>query len=217
MRAFRTALSIGVLTWGCSAMAADRPTVRLVASRMRQPIAEMPPQEAELIPPSNAEEIDVGAEDVPAENVPAGETSGAANNPFNYGTSQGSGLPASPYPAGLSYMMTPQPFRVPIPDRFYYPHPHYVRRCPYYPKGFYWGANWNRRYLPPNNLHRGAFRFNPYLSNRKAHKHGTGGHHHQHRPCLPVVTQSEQPYMKVADIEAPIERQQNAERAIEDR
>ena len=119
MRAFRTALSIGVLTWGCCAVAGDQPTVRLVVSKSHQTIEELEaPQETELIPPSNAEEYDEGAEDPRAENIPAGESSGTTENPFDYGTRQGSGLPASPYIAGLSYMMTPQPFRVPIPDRY---------------------------------------------------------------------------------------------------
>src|SRR5487761_1098755 len=51
-------------------------------------------------------------------------------------------LPYTPYPAGLSWVLTPQAFRVPIPNRIYYPPQHYVRRCPYYPRGYYWGANW---------------------------------------------------------------------------
>jgi hypothetical protein len=78
-------------------------------------------------------------------------------------------MPFTPYPAGLSWTMTPQPFRVPIPDRFYYPPCSYVRRCPYYPRGYYWGANWNRHVIGPGNLlHCQLFRFNPYWTAAKA-------------------------------------------------
>ena len=85
---------------------------------------------------------------------------------------QGSGIPYSPYPAGLPYTLTPQPFRVPYPNRIYYPIPHYVRQCPYYPKGFYWGADWNRRLLGCNPwLIHGDKRFNPYLTQAKIQHH----------------------------------------------
>lgn len=84
-------------------------------------------------------------------------------------------LPYTPYPAGLSWMPTPQPFRVPFPDRIYYPPHTYVKRCPYYPRGYYWGANWNRRMLGGENLLFGSrFRYNPYWTAAKAN----------HRPKL---------------------------------
>lgn len=90
---------------------------------------------------------------------------------------QGSGIPYSPYPAGLSYTLTPQPFRVPYLNRIYYPIPHYVRQCPYYPKGFYWGADWNRRLLGCNPwLIHGDKRFNPYLTQAKIQHHNGGSH-----------------------------------------
>ncbi|HUY34360.1 MAG TPA: hypothetical protein VMV69_16560 [Pirellulales bacterium] len=178
---------------------AGQGTVRFAASRTRQPNTETPPpeetelmpppEETELMPPLNPTENDDTPEGVPTEKVDPSEPSGTTVNPFDYGTRQGSNVPSSPYIAGLSYMMTPQPFRVPIPDRFYYPCPHFVRRCPYYPKGFYWGADWNRRFLPPNNLIHGNFRFNPYLSNHKAQKHGARGGHSGNR-CPKVVAQA---------------------------
>ena len=74
-------------------------------------------------------------------------------------------LPYTPYPAGLSWVMTPQSFRVPIPDRIYYPPHHYVRKCPYYPRGYYWGANWRFNVIGRGNLLCfGTYRYNPYLT-----------------------------------------------------
>ena len=99
---------------------------------------------------------------------------------------QGSGIPYSPYPAGLSYTLTPQPFRVPYPNRIYYPIPHYVRHCPYYPKGFYWGADWNRRLLGCNPwLIHGDKRFNPYLTQAKIQHHN--GTPHRSAPPPPQL------------------------------
>lgn len=78
-------------------------------------------------------------------------------------------LPYTPYPAGLSWVLTPQPFRVPITNRIYYPPSHYVRRCPYYPRGYYWGANWRFNVVGCDNLLLfGTYRFNPYLTAAKA-------------------------------------------------
>ena len=82
------------------------------------------------------------------------------------------GLPYTPYPAGLSWVLTPQPFRVPIPNRIYYPPQHYVRRCPYYPRGYYWGANWRFNVVGRGNLlFFGPYRYNPYLTAAKAQHH----------------------------------------------
>ena len=103
---------------------------------------------------------------------------------------RGSGIPSAPYPAGLSYMMTPQPFRVPYPNRIYYPPAHYVRQCPYYPKGFYWGADWNKHLLGCNPwLIHGDKRFNPYLTEAKIRHHSpaaraAGPAAHAHGPCV---------------------------------
>jgi hypothetical protein len=78
-------------------------------------------------------------------------------------------LPYSPYPAGLSWVLTPQAFRVPIPNRIYYPPATYVRRCPYYPRGYYWGANWRFNVVGRGNLlFMGPYRYNPYLTAAKA-------------------------------------------------
>jgi hypothetical protein len=202
-RAFRTMLCIAVLACWNPAMAGEGATVRFASARTRQPMVETPlpeePVEPELLPPSNDEENRGDADEILDEQVSPGTQSGSTQsgstqNPFDYGTMYGSGLPASPYIAGLSYMKTPQPFRVPYTNRFYYPCPHFVRRCPYYPKGMYWGANWNRVLLPPNNLAHGAFRFNPYLSRLNAQKQGTYGHlhthGHHHGHCPPVVIRS---------------------------
>jgi hypothetical protein len=80
-------------------------------------------------------------------------------------------LPFTPYPAGLSWVLTPQAFRVPIPNRIYYPPHTYVRRCPYYPRGYYWGANWRFNVVGQGNLlFFGPFRFNPYLTAAKAQR-----------------------------------------------
>jgi hypothetical protein len=81
-------------------------------------------------------------------------------------------LPYTPYPAGLSWVLTPQAFRVPIPNRIYYPPHTYVRRCPYYPRGYYWGANWRFNVVGRGNLlFFGPFRYNPYLTAAKASHH----------------------------------------------
>lgn len=81
-------------------------------------------------------------------------------------------LPYTPYPAGLSWVLTPQSFRVPIPDRIYYPPHTYVRRCPYYPRGYYWGANWRFNVVGRGNLlFMGPYRYNPYLTAAKAKHH----------------------------------------------
>lgn len=83
----------------------------------------------------------------------------------NPSTASRASLPYTPYPAGLSWVMTPQSFRVPIPDRIYYPPHHYVRQCPYYPRGYYWGANWRFNVIGRGNLlFFGTFRYNPYLT-----------------------------------------------------
>lgn len=105
--------------------------------------------------------------------APAGVPTGSTDT-TNTGATKVS-LPYTPYPAGLSWMPTPQPFRVPIPDRIYYPPHTYVKRCPYYPRGYYWGANWNRRMLGGENLLFGSrYRYNPYWTAAKA----------SHRPKL---------------------------------
>jgi hypothetical protein len=113
-------------------------------------------------PPDAAEEIE----------SPRGESASEPGANLNVAESsrmlQGSGIPYSPYPAGLVYTMAPQPFRVPYPNRIYYPPSRYVRQCPYYPKGFYWGADWNHRLLACNPwLIHGDKRFNPYLTQAK--------------------------------------------------
>lgn len=105
--------------------------------------------------------------------VSAGEmaapTGPQAENPAEQAAMSRVSQPFTPYPAGLSWTMTPQPFRVPIPDRFYYPPCSYVRRCPYYQRGYYWGANWNQHVIGPGNLlFAGHFRFNPYWTSAKA-------------------------------------------------
>ena len=94
----------------------------------------------------------------------------------------GSGIPYTPYPAGLSYLLAPQPFRVPYPNRIYYPPAHYVRLCPYYSRGVYWGADWNKRLLGCNPwLIHGDKRFNPYLTQAKI-QHHTGQARHSAPP-----------------------------------
>lgn len=103
-----------------------------------------------------------GTADTPA--APEASTDGTAS-PRKVDVS----LPYTPYPAGLSWVLTPQSFRVPIPDRIYYPPAHYVRRCPYYPRGYYWGANWRFNVIGRGNLlFMGTFRYNPYLTAAKA-------------------------------------------------
>jgi hypothetical protein len=98
---------------------------------------------------------------------------GAADTKAKPSTDTKATLPYTPYPAGLSWIPTPQAFRVPIPDRiFYYPPHTYVRRCPYYPRGYYWGANWRFNVIGRGNLlFFGTFRFNPYLTAAKAQRH----------------------------------------------
>jgi hypothetical protein len=133
----------------------------------------------------------------PAASPPAAEEVGAqrgersAEDPLqSEDPLQGSGIPSAPYPAGLSYMMTPQPFRVPYPNRIYYPPAHYVRQCPYFPKGFYWGADWNKHLLGCNPwLVHGDKRFNPYLTEAKIRHHSldaraAGSAAHSHAPCV---------------------------------
>jgi hypothetical protein len=125
---------------------------------------------------------------------------------------RGSGIPSAPYPAGLSYMMTPQPFRVPYPDRIYYPPAHYVRQCPYYPKGFYWGADWNKHLLGRNPwLIHGSKRFNPYLTEAKIRHHSpaaraSGPAAHTHGPCVHCqqpMSVGEQPSAEADEFEIP--------------
>lgn len=112
-------------------------------------------------------------EEAEAVATPAGESDEMSSG---YGvTTTRVSKPYTPYPAGLSWMPTPQPFRVPIVDRIYYPPHTYVKRCPYDPRGYYWGANWNRRMLGGENLLFGSrFRYNPYWTAAKA----------SHRPKL---------------------------------
>lgn len=128
----------------------------------------------------------VAVEESPAETVPAPSEAPAAQDSLQTrAILQGSGVPSSPYPAGLSYMMSPQPFRVPYPDRIYYPPKHYVYQCPYYPRGVYWGADWYKRLLGHNPwLIHGCKRFNPYLTEAKI-RHHAGGHAavHGSAPC----------------------------------
>jgi hypothetical protein len=129
-------------------------------------------QDQTLFPPPEAGE----AIEAPQGDAPSGD---AARMEMDESSRmlQGSGIPYSPYPAGLSYTLTPQPFRVPYPNRIYYPIPHYVRHCPYYPKGFYWGADWNRRLLGCNPwLIHGDKRFNPYLTQAKIQHHNGTPH-----------------------------------------
>lgn len=90
---------------------------------------------------------------------------GASSSTTNSTANSRASLPYTPYPAGLPWVMTPQPFRVPIPDRIYYPPHTYVRRCPYYPRGYYWGANWRFNVIGRGNLlFFGTYRYNPYLT-----------------------------------------------------
>ncbi|HVX60861.1 MAG TPA: hypothetical protein VHC19_09670 [Pirellulales bacterium] len=109
------------------------------------------------------------AESLPAETLRQSTETAPSEDPLQSEQMlRGSGIPSSPYPAGLSYMMTPQPFRVPYPDRIYYPPRHYVHLCPYYPSGAYLGADWYKRLLGHNPwLIHGCKRFNPYLTAAK--------------------------------------------------
>lgn len=123
-------------------------------------------EEEPLFGPPPIEQSEAVATPAPEEPVATPTTSGTATKVS---------LPYTPYPAGLSWVPTPQPFRVPIPDRIYYPPHTYVKRCPYYPRGYYWGANWNRRMLGGENLlFCNRYRFNPYWTAAKA----------SHRPKL---------------------------------
>ncbi len=109
------------------------------------------------------------AETLPSETLRQATETAASDDPLQSEQMlRGSGIPNSPYPAGLSYMMTPQAFRVPYPDRIYYPPRHYVHLCPYYPSGAYLGADWYKRLLGHNPwLIHGCKRFNPYLTAAK--------------------------------------------------
>jgi hypothetical protein len=78
-------------------------------------------------------------------------------------------LPYTPYPAGLPWVITPQSFRVRWINGLYYPPQTYVRRCPYYPRGYYWGADWQSKVIGPGNLLIGR-RYNPYLTAVKAQR-----------------------------------------------
>ena len=133
-------------------------TAALVALSVRSAAG----QDQTLFPaPAVAEEVEGQRDETPSEDALQSQRMLA-----------GSGIPSSPYPAGLAYTMTPQPFRVPFPDRIYYPPAHYVRLCPYFPKGVYWGADWNQRLLGRNPwLIHGNKRFNPYLTQAKIQHH----------------------------------------------
>jgi hypothetical protein len=203
-------LCLALATLTASAVAADG-LVRFAASRARQPDAEMPV----LKPPTEKSGLadppavgDKDLEDVPVEQVLRPAASARETDPFQYAATRGSGIPSSPYIAGLSYMMTPQPFRVPYPNRFYYPSPHFVHRCPYYPRGYYWGANWNVRFLPANNLIHGHFRFNPYLSRLK-----TGANAGGKQQCVPLAP-PEMPAFATASVDVTPAREQPAERSF---
>ncbi len=132
-------------------------------------------QEEPLFGPPPIEEAEAVA--TPAAEQAAASQAEPGQMSSGYGvTNNRISKPYTPYPAGLSWTPTPQPFRVPIPDRILYYPPHtYVRRCPYYPRGYYWGANWYRRMLGGENLlFGGKFRYNPYWTSAKA----------SHRPKL---------------------------------
>lgn len=135
-------------------------------------------QDQTLFPPPEAGE----AIEAPRGDAPSGDVASMEMDESSR-MLQGSGIPYSPYPAGLAYTMAPQPFRVPYPNRIYYPVSRYVRQCPYYPKGFYWGADWNHRLLGCNPwLIHGDKRFNPYLTQAKIqHRNGT-----PHRSAAPA-------------------------------
>jgi hypothetical protein len=171
------------LAYGAASAMGAEDSVRFATSRTRQSTAPATPKlSVEQDPDLSVEGRN--AEESPAEQISTPAAASGVSDPFLYATTQGTGIPSSPYIAGLSYMMTPQPFRVPIPNRFYYPPAHYVHRCPYYPRGYYWGANWNRRFLPANDLIHGQFRFNPYLSAVKVKGQPGGGNH----ACVPAAS-----------------------------
>lgn len=102
-------------------------------------------------------------------------------------------LPYTPYPAGLSWVLTPQPFYVQIRHSgLYYPPHTYVRRCPYYPRGYYWGANWRFNVIGRGNLlFLGAHRFNPYLTAAKAEHHRKTRGHKRYAPPPGPIGQAE--------------------------
>lgn len=140
-----------------------------------RPAAAKQPEPVLRIVPSESMPEEVAAEEPDDELFPPPQEGASETADDPLATEQilrGSGIPSSPYPAGLSYMMAPQPFRVPLPDRIYYPPKHYVHLCPYYPCGVYWGADWNKRILGRNPwLIHGDKRFNPYLTAAKIRHH----------------------------------------------
>ncbi len=145
--------------------------VKSAATRQAAPVIRILPAEEAT---AGEVELPQPTADVPAA-VDQGQAQTNADPLATENILRGKGIPASPYPAGLSYVMTPQPFRVPYPDRIYYPPKHYVHLCPYYPRGVYWGADWNKRLLGCNPwLIHGDKRFNPYLTAAKIRHHSGG-------------------------------------------
>ncbi|HVA46537.1 MAG TPA: hypothetical protein VNH11_09195 [Pirellulales bacterium] len=119
---------------------------------------------AEQYEPQTADEI--------SNETVAAPSADAATAPSGTPAKVTESAPYTPYPAGLSWVLTPQSFRVRWMDRFYYPPSTYVRRCPYYPRGYYWGANWRFNVVGRGNLlFFGPFRYNPYLTAAKASHH----------------------------------------------
>lgn len=170
MKFMNASAAAALLALGIQAAQAKDPAplaVRPAAVRQASPGA---PAMQPAAPPQGA-----GVEELPPEAAQPAPGTGESDDPLKSETLlRGSGIPSSPYPAGLSYMMTPQPFRVPYPDRIYYPPRHYVHQCPYYPSGVYWGADWYKRILGHNPwLIHGCKRFNPYLTEAKI-RHHTG-------------------------------------------
>lgn len=165
MKCLISAVAVALFALGISAaQAKDRtpaPTRRVAARRTRQPVP--------VVQPVPDVQQPAAEEALPAETLPQGMETAASDDPLQSEQMlRGSGIPASPYPAGLSYMMTPQPFRVPYLNRVYYPPRHYVHLCPYYPTGTYLGADWYKRLLGHNPwLIHGCKRFNPYLTAAK--------------------------------------------------
>jgi hypothetical protein len=116
-----------------------------------------------------ADQYDQDSTSMDAEDVQAAAPDSSAPSSGDRPRTVTESLPYTPYPAGLSWVLTPQSFRVPIPNRIYYPPHHYVRRCPYYPRGYYWGANWRFNVIGCGNLlFMGPYRYNPYLTAAKA-------------------------------------------------
>lgn len=119
---------------------------------------------------ADTESLDAPMPDqAPESSAPASSTTGAEHK---------ASLPYTPYPAGLAWVMTPQSFYAPFRHTgLYYPPHTYVRRCPYYPRGYYWGANWRFNVIGRGNLLLlGTRRFNPYLTTAKSehHRHTRG-------------------------------------------